>query len=140
MKVLNLTTTYFQGIDNLVAGEYLDLIELPAEVKVSFKRVEDCLDNNIGMIDDEVMNSCIELSAIAVYALIKEDLRKGISIADIIEEWDAEPYSKIIKERDYGILIDAPSFMLPNLQNDIGLLTNHVFIKYNHKIVPAVFF
>ena len=153
-KVLNLTTTNSKDINNLYHGEYLNLIDLPENLHNQllnvFTKINDAVEEDVNNIDPLVMIACTELSIIASYFIVfNKDLPAKKSIQDMIEDWNDANYAEEdelalsdtnTKSKGFGILIDAPNFMMSHLQNDIGYLTDTLLVKYNTKIVQSVFY
>lgn len=154
MKVLNLTTANSQDINNLYHGEYLELIDLPKnlhkELLSVFTKINDAVDEEVNNIEPLVVIACTELSIIASYFIVfNKDLPAKKSIQDMIEDWNDVNYIEgddlalsdvNTKSKRFGILIDAPNFMMSHLQNDISFLTDTLLVKYNSSIVQAVFY
>lgn len=154
MKVLNLTTVNSQDIDNLYCGEYLELIDLPAnlhkELLNVFAKINDAVKDKVDNLDPLVMIACTELSIISSYFIVHgKDLPAKTTIQDMIEDWnnvddddnDDLALSDVnTKSKGFGILIDAPNFMMPHLQNDISFLTDTLLVKCDSSIVQAVFY
>lgn len=154
MKVLNLTTTNSQDINNLYHGEYLEIIDLPEnlhkELLNVFTKINDAVEEEANNIEPLVMIACTELSIIASYFIIfNKDLPAKKSIQDMIEDWNDANYIEgddlalsdvNTKSKGFGILIDAPNFMMSHLQNDICFLTDTLLVKHNSSIVQAVFY
>ncbi len=155
MKVLNLTTANSQDINNLYHGEYLELIDLPKnlhkELLNVFTKINDAVEEKVDDIDPLVMIACTELSIISSYFIVHgKDLPAKTTIQDMIEDWnnadddddnDDLALSDInTKSKGFGILIDAPNFMMPHLQDDISFLTDTLLVKYNSSIIQAVFY
>ena len=154
MKVLNLTTANSQDINNLYHGEHLEVIDLPEnlhkELLNVFTKINDAVEEEVNNIEPLVMIACTELSIIASYFIVfNKDLPAGKSIQDMIEDWNDANYVEgddlalsdvNTKSKGFGILIDAPNFMMSHLQNDIGFLTDTLLVKYNNSIVQAVFY
>ena len=59
MKVINLTKTKSIDLDNLVFGEYLEIIDLPKNLKrelnKTFKKVSICASSNVEMLEEIVI-------------------------------------------------------------------------------------
>lgn len=152
MKVINLTKTKSSDLNNLVFGEYLEIIDLPKNLKrelnKTLKKVSICASSNIEMLEEIVIKACTELSIIAslVSVFNNEDLKDELSIQDAFKTWQDDSDSddplslsdKNVKSKGFGVLIDAPNFMMYQLQSDMSFLTNHLFIKNKKKIVPAI--
>ena len=154
MKVLNLTTANSQDINNLYHGEYLELIDLPEnlhkELLNVFTKINDAVEEEVNNIEPLVMIACTELSIVASYFIVfNKDLPAKKSIQDMIEDWNDANYVEgddlalsdvNTKSKGFGILIDAPNFMMSHLQNDICFLTDTLLVKHNSSIVQAVFY
>lgn len=152
MKVINLTKTKSSDLNNLVFGEYLEIIDLPKNLKrelnKTFKKVSICASSNVEILEEIVIKACTELSIIAslVSVFNNEDLKDELTIQDAMQTWQDDSDSddplslsdKNVKSKGFGVLIDAPNFMMPQLQSDMSFLTNHLFIKNKKKIVPAI--
>lgn len=154
MKVLNLTTTSLKDISYTHNGENLELINLPknlhAELLNVFTKINNAVEEEVNNIEPLVMIACTELSIIASYFIVfNKDLPAKKSIQDMIKDWNDANYIEgddlalsdvNTKSKGFGILIDAPNFMMSHLQNDICFLTDTLLVKHNSSIVQAVFY
>lgn len=158
MKVLNLTITPSKEIDTKCRNIDLELVDLPKNLLQELRNTLEYLDNfltkyhGLGL-KAEVRKACDKLIYIVAHAIVfKGDLKDGSTIDDLIEEMKEFDSGKQlykyplynaeqeIKNKNYGILIDAPSFMIKHLEESINCFTDYLFIKHNNKIVKSMTF